>query len=102
MHSDGKESAMQETRVQSLGQEDPLEKGMATHSKYSCLGSFMVRRAWRATVHGVARVRQTEQLRLALSRWELLVVSISQKIKLRPRVTLLESKGSLALEPELY
>ena len=25
-------SAMQETRVQSLGQEDPLEKGMSTHS----------------------------------------------------------------------
>jgi len=24
--------AMQEVRVQSLGQEDPLEKGMATHS----------------------------------------------------------------------
>ena len=24
--------AVQETRVQSLGQEDPLEKGMATHS----------------------------------------------------------------------
>ena len=24
--------AMQETNVQSLGQEDPLEKGMATHS----------------------------------------------------------------------
>ena len=24
--------AMQETRVQSLGQEDPLEKGMAAHS----------------------------------------------------------------------
>ena len=24
--------AMQETRVQSLGQEDPLKKGMATHS----------------------------------------------------------------------
>ena len=24
--------AMQETRVQFLGQEDPLEKGMATHS----------------------------------------------------------------------
>ena len=32
--SDGKESAfrMQETRVQSLDQEDPLEKGRATHS----------------------------------------------------------------------
>ena len=28
--------AMHESRVQFLGQEDPLEKGMATHS-YSCL-----------------------------------------------------------------
>ena len=28
---------MWEMRVRSLGQEDPLEKGMATHSKYSCL-----------------------------------------------------------------
>ena len=26
-------STMQETRVQSLGQEDPLEKEMATHSR---------------------------------------------------------------------
>ena len=26
------QAAMQETRVQSLGWEDPLEKGMATHS----------------------------------------------------------------------
>ena len=31
--SDGKESpAVQETQVWSLGREDPLEKGMATHS----------------------------------------------------------------------
>ena len=30
--SDGKESAMQEIQVRSLGQEDPLEKEMATHS----------------------------------------------------------------------
>ena len=31
--SDGKESAwMQEIQVRSLGQEDPLEKGMTTHS----------------------------------------------------------------------
>ena len=28
---------MQETQVQSLGQDDPLEKGMTTHSQYSCL-----------------------------------------------------------------
>ena len=31
--SDGKESEMQETRVQSLGQEDPLEKEMASHPR---------------------------------------------------------------------
>ena len=29
--------AMHETQVQSLSQEDPLEKGMATHLQYSCL-----------------------------------------------------------------
>ena len=29
--------AMQETRVQSLGQENPLEKGMATHSSILAL-----------------------------------------------------------------
>ena len=27
-------SAMQETQVQSLGREDPLEKGMVTHSSF--------------------------------------------------------------------
>ena len=42
---------MPETRVQSLGWEDPLEKKMATHS---CLGHPMDREAWRATVRGVA------------------------------------------------
>ena len=31
--SDSKESAMQETQVQSWGKEDPLEKEMATHSR---------------------------------------------------------------------
>ena len=31
---------MQENQVQSLGLEDPLEKGMATHS--SILGAFLV------------------------------------------------------------
>ena len=37
-----------ETQVQSLGREEPLEKGMATHS---CLDNSMDRGAWRATVH---------------------------------------------------
>ena len=48
--------AMQETGVQSLGWEDLLQKGMVTHSQYSCLENSMDRGAWRATVHGAARV----------------------------------------------
>ena len=53
--------AMQETRVRSLGWEDPLEKEMATHSSIL---------AWRMprteepgglhTVHGVAELDTTE------------------------------------------
>ena len=46
--------AMQETWVQSWGQEDPLEKEMATHS---CLENAMGGGIWQATVHGVAKSR---------------------------------------------
>ena len=35
--SDGSLPAMQETQVQSLGEEDPLEKGMAVHSSVLAL-----------------------------------------------------------------
>ena len=48
-----KPPAVQETQVQSLGREDPLEKGMAT--QYSCLENSMDRGAWWATVHGVSK-----------------------------------------------
>ena len=37
--------AMPETQVRSLGQEDPLEREMATHSS-SCLENSMDRGAW--------------------------------------------------------
>ena len=47
---------MQETWVQSLGQEDPLEKETATHSSI-CLENPMDRGAWWATVHGVTKSR---------------------------------------------
>ena len=43
--------AMQETWVQSLSQEDPLEKG--NPRQYSCLENPMDRGVWWATVHGV-------------------------------------------------
>ena len=44
--------------VRSLGQEDPLEEGMATHSSILAWGIPKDRGAWWATVHGVAK-RQT-------------------------------------------
>ena len=47
-------SAKQESKVQSLGREDPLEEGMATHST-SYLENLMDERAWRATVHRVTK-----------------------------------------------
>ena len=45
--------ATEETWVWSLGQEDPLEKGMDTH--VFCLENSMDRGAWRATVPEVAK-----------------------------------------------
>ena len=50
-------AAMQETQVRSLGQEDPLKKGMTTHSSVLAWRIPMDRAAWQATVHGVAKSR---------------------------------------------
>ena len=47
--------AMQETWVQSLGWEDLLEEGMATHSSIIAWRIPVDRGAWRATVNGVAK-----------------------------------------------
>ena len=60
-------AAMQKTRKSpgfwSLGQEDPLEEGMATHSSILALESPVDRGAWQATVHSVAqRLAQPKQL----------------------------------------
>ena len=45
----------QKTQVQSLGQEDPLEEDIATHSSILAWRNPMDRGAWWATVHGVAK-----------------------------------------------
>ena len=45
---------MQETQVQSLGQEDPIEKEKTPHSIIFVENS-MGREAWQATVPGVAK-----------------------------------------------
>ena len=47
--------AMQETRVQSLGWEDPLEKEMATRSGILAWKIPWTEEPGRATVHGVAK-----------------------------------------------
>ena len=62
--SDGKESAMQKTWVRSLGREDLLEKGRATHSSMLAWRIPIDRGAWQATVHGVTK-GQTRLKRLS-------------------------------------
>ena len=48
---------MQETWVQSLGGEDPLEEGMAAHSTILAWRIPMDREAWQAEVHEVRKSR---------------------------------------------
>ena len=50
----------QETQVLSLGWEDPLEEGMATHSSILAWRIPMHRGVWWATVHVVAKSPTTE------------------------------------------
>ena len=51
--------AMQETQVQSLGQEDPLKKGMATHSSILAWEIPWTEAPWQATEHGIAKSQTT-------------------------------------------
>ena len=48
-------SAMQETWVQSLGWNDPLEEGMASHSSIIAWRIPIDRGAWQVAVHGVVK-----------------------------------------------
>ena len=49
--------AMRESWVWTLGQEDPLEEGMATHPSVLVWRIPMDREAWWATVRGVTKSR---------------------------------------------
>ena len=73
---------MQETCVRSLGWEDPLEEGMATHtSQYSCLenpygqGSLVG-----YIVHGVTESDMTEQLSTAQHSFTLVPYRVIQEL----------------------
>ena len=48
-------SATPEIWVQSLGQKDPLEEGMATHSRFLAWRIPMDREAWQVAVLGIAK-----------------------------------------------
>ena len=64
----------QETRVRSLGQEDPLED---THSSILCLENPMDRGAWQLTVHGVAKESDmTQQLKNKMLKFDVFVAPI--------------------------
>ena len=58
--------AMRETWVGSLGWEDPLEKGMVTHSSILAWRIPVVRGAWWARVHGVTESDTAERLTLSV------------------------------------
>ena len=57
----GKGPAYEHKEIQfpPLGQENPLEKEMATHSIYPCLENPMNRRAWQTTVHRIGKKLDT-------------------------------------------
>ena len=59
--------AMQETWVQSLGQEDPLKKGMATHSSVLAWRIPWIEEPGRLQSMGHKELDTTKQLTLSLS-----------------------------------
>ena len=65
--------AMQETWVQSLGWEDPLAKGMATHFSTRAWGNLWTEELWGLSPWGHKESDTTE--RLSLSLWAFLVVN---------------------------
>ena len=58
--------AVQETRVQSLGQEDPLEKGLATHSSMLAWRIPWTDEPGRMLAMGLQRVDMNERLAFSL------------------------------------
>ena len=62
--------AMQETWVQFLSQENPLQKGMATHSSILAWRIPWTKEHGRLQIHELAELDSTEQLPLSLTESE--------------------------------
>ena len=72
--------AMWKTWVRSLGWEDLLEKGKATHSSILAWRIPMDRGAWQVTVHEVAESDTTEQLS-SQCKWDMIIKSVMKRAK---------------------
>ena len=60
---------MQETWVRSLGQEDTLEEGIATHSSILVWGISWTEEIWLATFHGVTKESDRHNLATKQQQW---------------------------------
>ena len=67
-----------ETQAAAVSWEDPLEKGMATHSSIPAWRIPMDRGAWWATVHGLTESDMTELLSRAHNFPKIRIFSVSQ------------------------
>jgi len=100
--------AMEETWVQSLDWEDPLEMEMATHSNILAGRILMNRGAWWAVVHGVAKEPDIERLTLTehiakVSLWKVMDFSSTHQYEWfinTPRTTFRRSPISLVQLPQ--
>ena len=86
----------QETQVQSLGGEDPLEEENGNPLNYSCLENPTDRGAWQTTDHGVKELNTTEQLNTTTQHttyW-----SIHQELVARTQRVMIEPKQKMETE----
>ena len=83
---------MQETHVRSLGQEDPLEEGMATHSSILAWRIPWTEEPGGCAVHGIAESETAEHRTVAahpspscfqIQRWKIGMLNIGT-LKFRP------------------
>ena len=70
--------AIQETSVWSMGQEDPLEEALATHSSILAWRIPVDRGAWRAPIHRIAKsqTRLSDQHFMPSNRWQQVVLQL--------------------------